>query len=171
MKQNSPFTFTGDRPKVLVIGWDGADWGLLHPMMSAGVLPNLEAFLKKALTGDLLSTIPPATASAWSSFFTGLQPGRHGLITWQGPLNTEFERPLLNAGDIHGTRLWHRLGNAGKKVFLLNVPLTYPPEAVNGIMVSGMLTPNTEVQFTYPDDVRDLLCRVLPVWHPRWRAF
>lgn len=149
-------------PRVLVIGWDGADWRVLRPMLDAGLLPNLQGLLKEALVGDLISTLPPVTAPAWATFLTGLQPGRHGLITWRGPLDANLRRPLLNASHIHGARLWQWLGNVGLRACFLNVPLTYPPEPVDGVMVSGMLTPGTRAEFTYPADVRQHLLTAMP---------
>ncbi len=151
-----------NRPQVCIIGWDGADWRILRPLMDAGLLPHLRSLVARGRMGPLLSTLPPVTAPAWTSFLTGVNPGKHGLFTWQGPLNRRFERPFLDAGDVRAPRLWDWLTQAGKRSLFLNVPLTFPPATFNGVLVGGMLTPGTEVQFTHPADVRELLLSDMP---------
>ncbi|MCD6290595.1 MAG: alkaline phosphatase family protein, partial [Anaerolineae bacterium] len=89
-------------PRVLVIGWDGADWRILRPLMRAGYMPNLTALVERSAVGDLLSTQPAVTGPAWSSFMTGKSPARHGLLSWQRPLNASLERPWVNASELQG---------------------------------------------------------------------
>ncbi len=149
-------------PQVCVIGWDGADWRILRPLMAAGRLPNLARFLARSRYGDLLSTVPPVTAPAWTTFLTGVNPGRHALFTWQGRLNERLERPFLNASHVRARRLWDWLGDAGKRALFLNVPLTYPPASLHGVLVSGMLTPGVHVTFTHPPEVRERLLAAIP---------
>ncbi len=148
--------------EVCIIGWDGADWRILRPMMDAGVLPNLSAFLWRARHGALRSTLPPVTAPAWSTFLTGVNPGKHGLFNWQGPMNERLERPFLNASHVRSPRLWDWLSRAGKRSLFLNVPLTYPPPTFKGVLVGGMLTPGTHVNFTHPSEVKARLLAEIP---------
>lgn len=148
--------------RVCVIGWDGADWRVLRPMLAAGRLPHLAAFLRAARVGTLLSTLPPVTAPAWTTFLTGVNPGRHGLFTWQGPITADLRRPFLNASHVRAPRLWDWLTRAGMRSLFLNVPMTYPPATFDGVLVSGMLTPGTHVRFTHPAEVRDRLLTMMP---------
>ncbi len=150
-------------PHVCIIGWDGADWRILRPLMAAGYLPHLRALVERARVGDLLSTLPPVTAPAWSTFLTGVNPGRHGLFTWLGPMDKHLKRPLRNASHVRAPRLWDRLTRAGVRSLFLNVPMTYPPPPeFNGVLVAGMLTPGTHVPFTSPRQVQEHLLRALP---------
>lgn len=150
-------------PRVCIIGWDGADWRILHPLVERGKLPHLRDLLARARRGVLLSTLPPVTAPAWSTFLTGVNPGRHGLFTWLGPLNARLERPLLNASHVRAPRLWDWLTQHGRRSLFLNVPMTYPPPAdFNGVLVGGMLTPGTHVAFTSPREVRERLLAAIP---------
>ncbi len=149
-------------PRVCVIGWDGADWRILRPMLDAGILPNLARLLARARAGTLLSTLPPVTAPAWTTFLTGVNPGKHGLFTWQGPLNDRLERSFLNASHVRAPRLWDWLSRAGVRSLFLNVPLTYPPVPLEGVLVGGMLTPGTDVIFTHPPDARERLLAAMP---------
>jgi predicted AlkP superfamily phosphohydrolase/phosphomutase len=65
--------------RVLLIGWDGADWRILDPMLEAGLLPNLKALIDRGARGILKSTIPNHSWAAWPSFLTGLEPSNHGV--------------------------------------------------------------------------------------------
>ena len=66
-------------PRVLVIGWDGADWRILDPLLDRGALPNLAALIGRGGRTVLMSTLPTHSWSAWPSFLTGLDPDDHGV--------------------------------------------------------------------------------------------
>ena len=147
--------------KAFVIGLDGATFDILEPLMQAGYMPHLRQALEQGATARLLSTIPPVTALAWPTFMTGKNPGKHGLLGWQEPLNARFQRPWISGNQIVGDKLWHIAGRAGLRVCIVNVPVTYPPEAVHGVLVTGMLTPGLHTRFTYPEALKaDLLAAV-----------
>jgi predicted AlkP superfamily phosphohydrolase/phosphomutase len=146
----------------LVIGLDGATFAVLTPLMQAGYMPNLQRALARGASSELDSTIPPVTALAWPSFMTGKNPGKHGLLSWQEPLNARFERPWVNSSKIVGSKLWHLTSRAGLRACVFNVPVTYPPEPLEGVMVTGMLTPSLEVEFTYPPELKNALLAAVP---------
>lgn len=139
-------------PKLLVIGLDGATFDVLGPLAKLGHLPNLSALMDQGCWGRLASTIPPFTATAWSSFITGHNPGKHGILSFRK--RDRFNYDVQGSGFVDarcfGATLWEILGAAGKRVGVVNVPLTYPARPVNGYMVTGMLTPPDALQFTYP---------------------
>jgi predicted AlkP superfamily phosphohydrolase/phosphomutase len=137
----------------LVIGLDGGTFRLLNPLMERGLLPNLAMLVENGTWGELHSTVPPVTAPAWSSFMTGKNPGKHRLFGWQEPMAEAGERSWANSHSIRGEKLWHAVGRQGRRVGVLNVPMTYPPEEVSGFLVSGMLTPSVESEFTYPPEL------------------
>src|SRR5437870_805008 len=64
---------------VLLIGWDGADWRILDPLLERGVLPNLAALIERGGRSDLTSTLPTHSWTAWPSFLTGVDPDWHGV--------------------------------------------------------------------------------------------
>jgi predicted AlkP superfamily phosphohydrolase/phosphomutase len=139
--------------KVLVVGLDGGTFRLLNPLMERGLLPNLASLADEGVWGELQSTIPPITAPAWSSFMTGKNPGKHRLFSWQEPVSQGGDRNWVNSHSIRGEKLWHAVGRQDRSVGVLNVPMTYPPEEVCGFLVSGMLTPSIESEFTYPREL------------------
>src|SRR2546428_10985559 len=65
--------------RVMLIGWDGADWRILDPLLEQGALPNLQALISKGARGVLKSTIPTHSWAAWPSFLTGVEPADHGV--------------------------------------------------------------------------------------------
>ncbi len=137
----------------MVIGLDGAAWGILRPRMEKGTLPNLKRLVEQGAHGDLTSIIPPETPAAWPSFMTGKNPGKHGIFDFlvYDP-EGKRERPV-NSTLCHGKTLWQYLSDAGKKCLVLNVPTTYPVAPINGAMVSGFLTPADAQDFAHPREL------------------
>ena len=137
--------------KVMVISLDGATWDILRPWMEAGYLPNLARLVAEGASGRLRSTIPPVTVPAWATFQTGMNPGKHGLFHFTRYQPGTYETPLVDATSIGPRTLWRILGDAGKRVAIINVPVTYPPQPVNGIMVAGLLSPSPQQAFWPPE--------------------
>jgi predicted AlkP superfamily phosphohydrolase/phosphomutase len=146
-------------PRLLIIGWDGATYDLLQPMVQAGWLPNVQRVLAQGAHGVLRSTVPPLTAPAWTSFQTGLNPGRHGVFSFQRGLDAAFEREFVNSTTIDGPRLWHWLAQHGLTSGVINLPMTWPPQPMpsGSYLVTGMETPSTDHPFTDPPELADEL--------------
>jgi len=140
-------------PRVLIIGWDGADWSLLGPLLDEGHLPNLAALAARGVAAPLRSTRPPVTGPAWASFATGLHPGHHGLLSWQLPLDEHFQRAWVDSRTVGRPCLWDWLTRAGLRSGVIGLPVTYPVAPLNGIMISGMLTPGLESPFIHPPEL------------------
>ena len=138
--------------KLLIIGIDGATFDLVLPWVEAGHLPNLGRLIGHGVHGDLASTLPPVTSPAWPTFMTGCNPGKHGVFDFIQPTGSDFS--LVNATKIKQPTIWQRLSAAGYRVGVLNVPVTYPPQPVNGFMISGILSPKGG-QICYPADLID----------------
>lgn len=143
--------------RVLIIGLDGATWDVLGPWINDGSLPNLARLCQSGRWGVLRSTIPPLTAAAWSTFMTGKGPGKHGVFhfvkLFDNNAPTDDKPEIVNARSIKSSTLWDILGHHGRKVGLINVPMTYPPRPVNGFMITGLLTPRSASNFTYPPEL------------------
>ncbi|MCO5186702.1 MAG: alkaline phosphatase family protein [Anaerolineae bacterium] len=140
-----------DKPgKVLVIGLDGATFDLIKPWVAQGHLPTIGRIMAEGAHGELGSTVPPMTAPAWSSFATGVNPGKHRLYDWVAREPGSYEFTPVTALDGTAPTLYQLLGDLDRRVCAFNIPMTYPPVPVNGVMISGMPTPSTDVEFTYP---------------------
>ena len=136
--------------RVWVIGLDGAPWSLIRPWAEAGELPVLRTLMQHGAWGDLESTIQPLTPCAWSTFITGTNPGQHGLFDFTRRIPGSYQVEVVNAARRRGRSLWSILSQAGRRVGVINVPMTYPPEPVNGFLVAGLDTPGLHSPFTYP---------------------
>lgn len=136
--------------RVLLIGLDGATFDLIKPWAAAGHLPTLSRLMREGAHGALRSTIPPMTAPAWTSFATGTNPGKHGLYDWIAREAGSYRFSPVTAANAAAPSIYTLLSQAGRRVCTLNVPMTYPPSPVNGVMVSGLPAPSTRVTLTYP---------------------
>jgi predicted AlkP superfamily phosphohydrolase/phosphomutase len=135
---------------MLVIGLDGATFDLIRPWAEKGLLPNLQRLMRDGVWAPLKSTLPPMTSPAWPSFATGKYPSKHGVFDFVSAHNGTFN--LINATAIDSAPLWDILSAQGKRVGVINVPVTYPPHRVNGFMITGLLSP-TGAEITYPADL------------------
>src|SRR5437016_829381 len=91
--------------------------------------------------GPLRSTIPAATFPAWTSLVTGVNPGRHGVLDFTERVPGTYRVRFVNGSFRRVPALWTRLSAAGRRVAVLTVPATYPPEPTCGVMVSGFDSP------------------------------
>ena len=139
-------------PKVFVIGLDGATFDLILPWAAQGLLPTLDRLIKGGAWSPLESTIPPMTSPAWPSFATGKYPSKHGVFDFVSAHNGTFN--VVNATAVDARSLWDILSAHGKRVGVVNVPVTYPPRPVNGFLISGLLSPSAQ-GITYPADLLD----------------
>jgi predicted AlkP superfamily phosphohydrolase/phosphomutase len=135
--------------RTLVVGLDGATFDIIRPLVSEGRLPYLARALETGFSAVLKSTIPPVSAPAWTSFRTGKNPGKHGVYDFTGFKPNSYERQVVNSSYVRSKGMEHLTSEAGKNVVMINVPFTYPPYRVNGVMVSGLLSPPDGV-YTYP---------------------
>jgi len=136
--------------RVLVVGLDGATFDLIRPWAAAGHLPALARLMQEGVHGELMSTLPPVTSPAWPSFMTGMNPGKHGVFDFirsrRGDGPGGFD--MVNASHIAAKTLWQLLSEAGRRVGVIAVPVTYPPCPVNGFMISDILSPrNAEIAY------------------------
>jgi predicted AlkP superfamily phosphohydrolase/phosphomutase len=144
-----------DELKLLIIGLDGATFDVIRPMIAAGELPNLAALMNQGTSSYLESTIPPCSPPAWTSFMTGMNPGSHGVFGFVNfdPLSyTHLDSRPVTARSLAGHTFFDILSQAGHRLAVLTVPITYPAWAINGYMVAGEPCPDTETGLAYPED-------------------
>ncbi|HKP88128.1 MAG TPA: alkaline phosphatase family protein [Blastocatellia bacterium] len=141
--------------KVLFIGLDGSTFDVLDPLMKRGLMPRLEGFINEGVRGLLETTIPPITPTAWVSWMTGKNPGKHGVFEFLLRRKGTGELPdqPVSSQSRDGLPFWDVLGQMGKRAIVTNMPCTYPPAMVNGLMVSDFLTPRGRRDFTFPQSL------------------
>jgi predicted AlkP superfamily phosphohydrolase/phosphomutase len=142
--------------KVLVIGLDGFDPGIVEPLLQAGELPALARLRQQGGFARLQTTYPAQTPVAWSTFATGTNPGGHGIFDFirRNPKtycpDLSFNRyeqknaflPPKVLNLRRGTAVWQLLSEAGIPSTILRCPCTYPPDPVRGRMLAGMGVPD-----------------------------
>ena len=141
------------KKKVLLIGIDAATPNLVERWVKEGKLPNLAKFYEQGSWGKLKSTDPPLSPVAWSSLATGREPGGHGVLDFVIREPISYQVRPINARERGVESFWDILSKRGRKVIVHNLPLTYPPDRVNGVMVSGWLAPHERRDFTYPREL------------------
>lgn len=142
--------------KLMVIGLDGAPFPLLQRWTEEGYLPNLARLIKRGSFGILRSTLPVHSPTAWASFMTGVNPGKHGVFDFAQRADDSYQLQVVRADHIYGATIWRVLSDDGKRVAVINVPMTYPPEPVNGFLISGLGTPDYTT-YTYPPELSETL--------------
>lgn len=144
--------------KVIILGIDGAEWRIMAPLADEGELPNLKKIMTEGAYGDLISTEPPYTPTAWTSMTTGVNPGKHNIFSFTTHPPGSDRKELISSLTVQSPRLWDFLNQAGISTGLLNIPVTFPARPVDGYCVPGFLTPVDLVDFAYPpglaDDIR-----------------
>ncbi len=149
--------------RVCVFGIDGLTFRLLDPLMERGLLPHFQQVRTGGVRGIVRSTTPPVTPPAWMSLATGLAPAQHGVYDfWEYEDDRTDSHSLLVTHRKGGKAIWNMLSELGKRVIVANVPLTYPPEPVNGIMLSGYMAPGIQANITYPIEYKQELLQFVP---------
>jgi predicted AlkP superfamily phosphohydrolase/phosphomutase len=147
---------TQTKPRVLMLGLDGMTYNVMTPAFEAGHMPNLKALMERSASGVLTSTVPPYTPPGWTSVFTGVNPGRHGIFGFTLG-NRQQPGGLVRLDKVKVPAIWNAANAQDARMGVFNVPMTYPPPVVDGWSVSGMLTPegggSTPENFTHPAEL------------------
>jgi len=152
--------------RAIILGFDGMDPELAERFMREGKLPNLAKLIENGTFRKLRTTFPAISPVAWSTFMTGVNPGKHNIYDF---LNRDLMSylPFLSSAEIRGPKrtlkigkykiplgktqikgmrkgipFWHWLGDAGIFCSVIRVPVTFPPEKFSGVLLSGMCVPD-----------------------------
>lgn len=150
--------------KTLIIGIDGGTWDILTPAMERGYMPYLKSLAGAGASGVLESTMPAITPAAWGTFQTGVNPGANGVFSFSF-WDRKAKRTRYVSSRFLRRTLWEIASDAGKRVAVINVPMTYPPKHVNGCVIAGILSPSLDSDFTWPIELKQELLRDVPDYH------
>lgn len=139
--------------KLLILGIDGADFDILSPLFRQGRMENLKSIASSGITGQLRSTIPPSTCPGWQSFYTGKNPGNIGIFGFRNFQYGSYDVHVPDSSDLTESTFWEILGDDGISTGMIGGPFTYPPQEIEGFMVSGPWTPSDSESFTYPPEL------------------
>jgi len=142
--------------KVVVIGLDSASWNVLMPLIEAGNLPTIGRLVTNGVRGYLRSSVPPITFPAWKCYSTGKNPGKLGVYSFTG-LDKEKRDLVFHTGaDFKEKEIWDYLGYHGLRSCVINMPGTYPPKTINGIIISGIPIFSSRTYATPSEIIKDL---------------
>jgi predicted AlkP superfamily phosphohydrolase/phosphomutase len=141
------------KTRVLLMGIDAGTFTVIEPLFRMNMLPALRDLLDLGVHGELISTIPPITAPAWTSLATGKNPGKHGIFDFVTRKPGSYEEKLTSSVDRKCEAIWNILTRYGRQVIVVNVPLTYPPDKVSGCMISGIGSPDKSERIAFPRSI------------------
>ncbi len=135
--------------RVVFLGLDGTPFTFLQRLIAEGRAPNAERLVRQGSLLRMDSTWPWVSSVAWSSMMTGVNPGKHNIFGFIDRDPATYKQFIPTSQNMRARTLWEVLGDAGKRVIVVNVPVTYPPRPVNGILVGCFLSPSLE-KAVYP---------------------
>ncbi len=150
-------------PRVLLIGWDGADWRILEPLLERGDLPNLQALIDRGQRAVLRSTVPTHSWAAWPSFLTGVNPADHGVYDILETVPGTHKQYPVTYRSIRARTFVEDLSAAGKTAIYADVPLMFPPPEIRGRVIAGGVLPKGRT-YTHPADLPETLERAGVPW-------
>lgn len=123
--------------KVLVIGWDAADFKAIKPLIEQGKMPTLAKFISEGVHGRIKTLDPPLSPMLWTSMATGYRADKHGITGFVEPLpDSSGVRPVTSTS--RKTRaIWNILHSQGMKSNVVSWWPSNPAEPINGVMVSN----------------------------------
>ena len=123
--------------KVLVIGWDAADWRVINPLLEKGEMPNLQKLMDNGAYGNVSTLEPAISPMLWTSIATGKRPFKHGIHGFSEPgPDGKSIRPITIA-NRNCKAIWNILNQFGKKSNIVGWWPSHPAEPINGVMVSN----------------------------------
>ena len=131
------------KDRLLILGFDGTSPDLLERWMEAGHLPNIKGLVEGGAYGRLESVPNMSSAPAWSTFSTGKNPGKHGIMSFTERNHENYRYTYVNGTHRRAQTFWSML--CGDRVgCIINVPMTYPADRINGCMISGLDAPGAD---------------------------
>jgi predicted AlkP superfamily phosphohydrolase/phosphomutase len=138
----------------VVVGVDGFSFNHIRAVAGRGLMPNVSGLLAEGAAAPLASSTPWQTPVGWTTYSTGVNPGRHGIFGWWTPDPESGELRPTSGSRVERARVWEMLSAAGLRVGVLNVPMTYPARPLNGFLVAGLdspsFTPEMDDLFAWP---------------------
>ena len=123
--------------KILLIGWDAADWKVINPLMDNGLMPTLNKLVNGGVIANLATLDPPLSPILWTSIATGKLADKHGILGFVEPDSAKMQvRPVLSTSR-KVKAIWNMLTQKGFKTHVVGWWPSHPAEPINGVMVSN----------------------------------
>ena len=122
--------------KVLLIGWDAADWKVIHPLMDAGKMPTLQKLISNGVMGNMATLFPPLSPMLWTTISTGKRPHKHGIYGFTEPTPDRNAVQPMTIVSRKCKAIWNILNQHQKRSVVVGWWPSNPAEPINGAMVS-----------------------------------
>ena len=144
--------------KLVVIGIDGVPFDLIDSYSRQGVMPNIRQIIQTGIIIPMAATLPEISSVSWSSFMTGVNPGKHGIFGFVdlNPRSYEFRFPGFR--DLKAPPFFDELGQREMRSVIVNLPSTYPARSIPGVLISGFVVPDLK-RAVYPESYFPILTR------------
>lgn len=124
--------------KLLIVGWDAADWKIINPLLDSGQMPALEKLIARGVIGNIATLDPPLSPMLWTSIATGKNADKHGILNFAEPHPERVEiRPVMSSSR-KVKAFWNILNQSGLKCNIFGWWPSNPAEPINGVMVSNL---------------------------------
>jgi predicted AlkP superfamily phosphohydrolase/phosphomutase len=137
------------RRRVVFIGLDGTPYTFLQRLIREGRAPHMARLVEQGSLLRMDSVWPWVSSVAWSTMMTGVNPAKHNIFGFIDRDPETYRQYIPTSRNMKARTLWEVLSDAGKRVIVVNVPVTFPPRSVNGILVGGFLSPSLD-KAVYP---------------------
>lgn len=141
--------------KVLLLGWDAADWKIIQSLLDKGLMPTLKKLIGESTVANMLTMSPPLSPMLWTSIATGKRAYHHGILNFVEPdVENQTIRPVYGSSR-KVKALWNILSENKLKSNIINWWPTHPAESIDGSMVSNLfykVTQDEEKKILFPDD-------------------
>lgn len=123
--------------KVLLVGWDGADWKVINKLMDEGKMPAMKSLVENGTMGNLATLDPPFSPMLWTSIATGVRPDKHGILGFSEPDPGKHGIRPVSSSSRKVKAIWNILTQKGMKSHIVGWWPSHPAEPINGIMISN----------------------------------
>ena len=161
--------------RVLLIGWDAADWKIISPMLDAGLMPALSRFVERGVMGNISTLRPALSPILWNSIATGKRPDKHGILGFIEPSPDGNGVRPVSSTSRKTKALWNIVTQAGRKAHVVGWYASHPAEPINGVCVSNQFADPIDLErpqpwplpagSVHPPDLRDAIAALRV--HPR----
>ncbi|MFX0133725.1 MAG: alkaline phosphatase family protein [Candidatus Hodarchaeota archaeon] len=129
-----------DKKRIVIIGLDGVPYDLLKDLSNRDIMPNFRNLRTEGIFKKINSSLPEESSVSWSSIITGRNPGDHNIFGFTNIIKGTYTLSFTNFLKLKAQAFWQNDEN--KKYIIINVPMTYPAQKLNGFLVSGFVSPD-----------------------------
>ncbi len=138
------------KPKAAIIGLDGVPIHLLEDLAQRGVMPHMKELIEQGCLMKMRSSLPANSAASWSSMITGTTPGTHGVYGFTDFIPGTYTVSYHSSHKLKAPPFWRT--EPEKRVLVINLPAAYPAQPLNGVMITGFVSPQLE-KAVYPSNL------------------